>query len=393
MEVAKLATRAGRYIQQPTGYRAFVPAPLPPEPPVRVAGEIQDCLSRADRALGRLDGSIQTLPHPDLFVAMYVRKEAVLSSQIEGTQSSLQDLLAAEARIFSAERPDDVGEVINYVRAMHHGLARLAELPVSVRLIREIHAELMAGARGQHLKPGELRKTQNWIGPGGCTLREARFVPPPPHEVSRSLGELEGFLHEPSSLPLLIRIGLAHAQFETIHPFLDGNGRVGRLLITFLLCEKEVLAKPVLYLSHYFKRHRQRYYECLQAVREDGDWEQWLLFFLRGVHEVSQQAAETARRILQLRETHRRQITEHFGRTAGNGQRVLEYLYEHPIVSVSEVRDLVQTTYPAANNLVRQFERQGILVEVTGNRRNRRFLYRDYTALFNDEVDGGRAHG
>jgi Fic family protein len=211
--------------------------------------------------LGRLDGSIQTLPNPDLFVYMYVRKEAVLSSQIEGTQSSLQDVLAAEAHIFSPDRPRDVNEVVNYVRAMNYGLQRLAELPVSVRLIREIHTELLQGVSGSHLTPGELRTSQNWIGPGGCTLNEATFVPPPHHQVQDMLGDLEKFLHTDTGLPLLIKIGLAHAQFETIHPFLDGNGRVGRLLITFLLCEQQVLLKPVLYLSYFFKRNRQQYYE------------------------------------------------------------------------------------------------------------------------------------
>jgi Fic family protein len=382
--------RAGRYQRQPTGYRAFLPAPLPPDPPIGLDGELQPLLSQADRALGRLDGSIQTLPHPDLFVAMYVRKEAVLSSQIEGTQSSLQDVLAAEARVLSAHRPDDVEEVFNYVAAMNHGLGRLQSLPVSVRLIREIHERLLVDVRGQHLSPGELRTTQNWIGPAGCTLADAIFVPPPPHELPRLLGEFEEFLHdESSSLPLLVRIGLAHAQFETIHPFLDGNGRVGRLLVTFLLCEKEVLLKPVLYLSHYFKRYRQAYYDHLQAVRDEGDWERWLAFFLTGVIEVSQQAAETARRILSLRERHRQTITEEFGRAAGNGHRVLEHLYQHPIVAVTEVRDLIQTSYPAANNLMTQFVKHGILHEITGQKRHRRFLYRDYINLFHDEADSG----
>ena len=217
-------SRGGRYIAQPTGYRAFFPAPLPPVPPVRLAGELHSLLSQADRALGRLDGSIQTLPNPDLFVFMYVRKEAVLSSQIEGTQSSLQDVLAAEAKILAPDRPADVDEVVNYVRAMNHGLRRLGELPVSVRLIREIHAELLQGVRGSHLTPGELRTSQNWIGPGGCTLNEATFVPPPPYAVAEALSDLERFLHGADELPLLVKVGLAHAQFETIHPFLDGNG-------------------------------------------------------------------------------------------------------------------------------------------------------------------------
>lgn len=376
--------RAGRYITQPAGYRAFLPAALPPNPPIQIADELQVWLSKADRALGRLDGSIQTLPHPDLFTYMYVRKEAVLSSQIEGTQSSLQDVLAAEAKMLSPDRPRDVDEVVNYVRAMNLGLKRLAELPVSIRLIREIHAELLKGVRGSHLTPGELRTSQNWIGPGGCTLNEATFVPPPPHEVPEQLAKLERFLHTETGLPLLIKIGLAHAQFETIHPFLDGNGRLGRLLITFLLCEQRALLKPVLYLSYFFKRHRQQYYEHLQSVRDAGAWEEWLIFFLRGIVEVSGQATDTARRILDLREAHRLAITDNFGRAAGNGHRVLERLYQHPIVSVKHVQGWVRTTYPAANDLVARMVTSGILHEYTGQARNRRFSYQSYIDLFHD---------
>ncbi|RJP85197.1 MAG: Fic family protein [Desulfobacteraceae bacterium] len=382
--LSKRSTRAGRYLQQSTGYQAFIPAPLPPDPSIENSGALQLLLSKADRALGRLDGSIQTLPNSDLFVYMYVRKEAVLSSQIEGTQSSLQDVLAAEAKILAPDRPKDVDDVVNYVRAMNYGLDRLADLPVSIRLIREIHTELMKGIRGSHLAPGELRTSQNWIGPGGCTIKEASFVPPPPHEVPKSLSDLEKFLHADTGLPLLVKIGLAHAQFETIHPFLDGNGRVGRLLITFLLCEQKVLQKPVLYLSYYFKRYRQQYYEHLQSVRDHGAWEQWLTFFLNGIVEVSTQATDTARRILSLREEHRRMITEKFGRSAGNGHRVHEHLYKHPIVSVREVKDLIGTSYPAANDLVTRMVDDGILQEFTGQARNRRFIYRKYIHLFND---------
>jgi Fic family protein len=319
---------------------------------------------------------------------MYVRKEAVLSSQIEGTQSSLQDLLAAEARLLRKDRPADVSEVINYVRAMNFGLSRLADLPLSVRLIREIHAELLRGVRGSHLTPGELRRSQNWIGPGGCTLAEATFVPPPPGEVGSALGALETFLHQSDDLPLLVKIGLAHAQFETIHPFLDGNGRVGRLLITFLLCERQVLTKPVLYLSHYFKRHRQEYYERLQAVRNAGDFEGWIGFFLRGVAEVSLEAADTARRILALREEHRTAITQRMGRAAGNGHRVLERLYEQPIVSVKDVEALLGTTFAGANQVVQRLAGLGILVEITGQARHRRFRYDAYVRLFDEEARG-----
>lgn len=380
------STRAGRYIRQPTGYRAFIPAPLPPEPAVALTGDLPGLLSQADRALGRLDGSVLTLPNPDLFVFMYVRKEAVLSSQIEGTQSSLQDLLAAEADLFDESMPRDVDEVVNYVRAMKHGLARLNELPVSVRLIREIHEILMQGVRGGRLQPGELRRSQNWIGPAGCTLTTASFVPPPHDDVPRVLGDLEQFLHAEDALPPLVKIALAHVQFETIHPFLDGNGRVGRLLITFLLTERGVLHKPVLYLSHYFRRHRQAYYDHLQAVRDRGEWEKWLGFFLRGVIEVAGEAAETARRIQLLREAHRAAITSELGRAAGNGHRVLESLFDRPIVTVSDVQRLTGTTYAAANNLVARLAGLGILLEMTGYARNRRFRYDSYVRLFADEV-------
>ena len=385
MRIPTQPGRAGTYVSQLAGYRAFVPRPLPPDPAVQLSGELQALLSRSDRALGRLDGSIQTLPNPDLFVYMYVRKEAVLSSQIEGTQSSLHDVLAAEADVRPPNQPRDVGEVVNYVAAMNHGLARLAELPVSLRLIREIHEKLLRDARGHHLTPGETRTSQNWIGPAGCTLAEATFVPPPPDQLGQHLGDLERFLHaEDEDIPLLIKIGLAHAQFETIHPFLDGNGRVGRLLVTFLLCEQKVLLKPVLYLSHYFKRHRQEYYSHLQSVRDEGSWERWLTFFLKGIVEVSEQATDTARRILNLREEHRRKITENLGRASGNGHRVLEHLYDHPIVSVGDVQELTGTTYPAANDLVARMVGSDILREFTGQARNRKFMYESYIQLFHD---------
>ena len=382
LKAGRHPNRAGVYIPQGGGFKAFIPRPLPPDPAVAIDDDLQHRLSEADRALGRLHGSVETLPNPNLFVYMYVRKEAVLSSQIEGTQSSLQDLLAAEAHIAEGV-PHDVDEVVSYVRAMNVGLQRLNELPVSVRLIREIHRELMRGVRGHHLTPGELRQTQNWIGPGASTIATASFVPPPPHEVPSLLADLEKFLHGDANVPLLIKIGLAHAQFETIHPFLDGNGRIGRLLITFLLCEKGALAKPVLYLSHYFKKHRQEYYDRLQAIRDTGDWEGWLRFFLRGVAEVSVEAADTARRILVLREDHRRQINDRLGRVASNGHRVLERLYEKPVVSIDDVKVITGTTFPAANDVVQRLVNLEILKEITGRTRNRRFLYAPYVALFN----------
>lgn len=378
------STRAGRYVRQPSGYRAFIPEALPPEPPVHITNELQQLLSEADRALGRLDGSIQILPDADMFVYMYVRNEAVLSSQIEGTQSSLQDLLAAEAEILTPNRPKDAVEVINYVSAMNYGLERLSTLPVSTRLICEIHGELLKGVRGSHLTPGELRTSQNWIGPEGCTLREANFVPPPPSELAEAMSSLERFIHYGTELPLLIKIGLVHAQFETIHPFWDGNGRVGRLLITFLLCQQRTLTQPVLYLSYFFKRYRQQYYDELQAVRDAGSWEKWLAFFLRGVAAVSEQSTDTVQRILALRESHRRVINDHFGRAAANGHRVLEHIFSRPVVSVDDVEELIGTTYQTANNLVARLVEYGILREFTGQARNRAFIYQSYLELFNE---------
>lgn len=345
---------------------------------------MQTHLSKADRALGRLDGSIQTLPNPDLFVLMYVRREAVLSSQIEGTQASINDLLEVEADVFTGHQPSDVGEVLNYVAAMNHGLSRLNELPVSNRLIREIHEELMKGARGGFANPGEIRTTQNWIGPTGCTLNEASFVPPPPSSVPNALSDLEKFIHGKHDLPALIKIGLVHAQFETIHPFLDGNGRIGRLLVTFLLCEQKILQVPLLYLSYYFKQNRNEYYDLLQRTRTEGDWEAWLKFFLQGIAEVSNQATETARRIVALRERHRTMITDRLGRVSGNGIAILERLFNQPIVSVNTVREWIGTSYPAANSIVAELCEIGVLVETTGWQRNRRFRYARYIELFAD---------
>lgn len=313
---------------------------------------------------------------------MYVRKEAVLSSQIEGTQSSINDLLKVEAKVFDPNRNHDVNEVLNYVLAMNYGLARLETLPLSLRMISEIHERLLKDVRGQHNQPGEWRRTQNWIGPTGCSLSEAIFVPPPPNSVMEHLGHLENFLHASDGMPPLIKIGLAHAQFETIHPFLDGNGRIGRLLITFFLCENKILSKPVLYISHYFKKHRQEYYDRLQSVRDRGEWEGWLKFFLRGVAEVSNEATETSRRIVALRESHRQIIVDRFGRAAANGLTVLESAFERPVTSVTSIADRLQVTFAAANNLVQRFVDAKILVESTGQQRYRVFTYEPYISLF-----------
>tara|TARA_R110002110_G_scaffold105641_5_gene265405 strand:- start:196 stop:1146 length:951 start_codon:yes stop_codon:yes gene_type:complete len=315
---------------------------------------------------------------------MYVRKEAVLSSQIEGTQASLTDVLEAEAQVISHKRPRDVAEVLNYVSAMNYGLAKLNEIPLSSRLIREIHGKLMAGVRGDNMQPGEVRTIQNWIGAEGATLAHATYVPPPPTQVADALHQLEIFLNEESDLPALIRFGLAHAQFETIHPFLDGNGRMGRLLVKFLLCRDEILSKPVLYISHYLMRHRARYYDLLQATREDGDWESWLNFFLTGIYEVSNEASATARKIVDLREAHRESVTDSFGRAAGNGLKLLEHLFRMPVVTVQTVAAFLDLTYTGASNLVNKLEENGLLNEITGQSRNRVFRYEPYIALFSE---------
>ena len=373
------STRAGRYIRQRAGYAAFIPAVLPPDPPVDVA-QLVEPLSRADIAIGRLDGLGRTLPNPDLFVAMYVRREAVYSSQIEGTQSTLDDVLAFELDASASHVPRDVEEVVNHVAAMNHGLSRLPALPLSLRLIREIHGVLMTDVRGSERSPGEFRRSQNWIGPSGGGLEDAAFIPPPAHDMGLALHDLEAFLHDDAVFPPLIHAGVAHAQFETIHPFLDGNGRVGRLLITFLLVHRGVLHRPLLYLSYFLRRHRAEYYDRLMSVRNGGDWEGWLRFFLRGVAETADEATHTAEDILRLREAHRSEV-QHLG---PNATMMLDQLYQRPVVNVSSVQHALGVSWPTANKLIRQFSDRGLLAETTGQRRNRVFRYGPYLALFQE---------
>ncbi len=381
-------TRAGRYVPQPSGYRAFVPAPLPPDPPIEVGSEILSLLSKADIALGRLDGIVKVVPDPDFFVGMYVRREAVLSSQIEGTQSTLEDLLEAEIEPERSGRFADVGDIVNYISAMNYGLSRLDELPLSLRLIREIHSELLKDGRGAHATPGDFRATQNWIGPAGAGLAQATFVPPPVPEMKEALGAFESFLHADADMPLLFEVGLAHAQFETIHPFLDGNGRVGRLLITFLLVHRGVLRRPLLYLSYFFKLHRTEYYDRLTAVRRNGDWEGWLRFFLRGVAVTADEAAATAGHIFDLRERHRGLVIGEAG--GANGLRLLSALYKRPMVNVNYVASECDITFPTANRLVSRFQELGLLREITGQKRSRLYRYSPYLDLFNEpDVEPG----
>jgi Fic family protein len=376
------STRAGHMIRQLEGYRAFIPAPLPPDPPLAFDAQLATVLAGAGTALGRLDGVAATLPNPELFVAMYVRREAVFSSQIEGTQSTLDDVLAFEIDPGRNSLPGDIKEVVNYIKAMDYGLARLETLPLSLRLLREIHERLMTGVRGGDKSPGQFRVSQNWIGVGPRGLLDAAYIPPPPHEMNAALGNLERFFHDAGGLDPLIVCALAHAQFETIHPFLDGNGRVGRLLVTFLLCHEKILQRPVLYLSHYLKRHRAGYYDRLTAVRTAGDWEGWLRFFLTGVAEVAREAERTARRIVELRE-HARQAAQ-ATRLSVTAFRLVDYLFEQPVINVNAARDQLGVSYVAANGLIADLCNIGLLNEVTGGSRNRMFRFGPYLDLFSD---------
>lgn len=379
-------TRAGRWVKQRGGaepFSCFIPAPLPPTPPIHYDTELQDMEEKANRALGRLEGISALLPDPTLFLYSYVRKEAVLSSQIEGTQSSLSDLLLFENKEAPGVPLLDVQEVSNYVSAMHHGLNRLKEgFPLSLRLIKEIHALLLQGTRGSEKEPGEFRRSQNWVG--GSRPGNALYVPPPAHEVLPAMGALEKFFHnEPSYTPSLIKAGLAHAQFETIHPFLDGNGRVGRLLITFILCAEGVLSQPLLYLSLYFREHRTYYYDVLQRIRTDGDWEGWLKFYLAGVEEVSGQASDTARKLHSMFEGHRVQIQQ-IGKAAGSALRVHELLKRRIILSLPVAQAELNLSFPAVNKAMENLQKLGLVREFTGKQRNRLFCYEPYLKVLNE---------
>lgn len=343
-------------------------------------------LEDANQALGRLDGIASILPDTPLFLYMYVRKEALLSSQIEGTQSSLSELLLFESEEIPGVPLDDVQEVSNYVAAMNYGLERLrGGFPLSLRLIREIHDILLSKGRGSTKQPGEFRRSQNWIG--GTRPGNAAFVPPPPDKVLDCMSALEKFIYEEKSkLPVLIKAALIHVQFESIHPFLDGNGRLGRLLITFLLCAQGILREPILYLSLFFKTHRRQYYDLLQRVREDGDWEAWLDFFLTGIKETSEQAAETARRILAVFEQDRRKI-EKLGRPASSALRVFQYLQSKPILSVPVVAKELGLSAPTVRKSVEHLVALDIAREVTGKKRGKLFVYDDYLALLNEGTE------
>ena len=387
MPSAQQNLRLGRFVETAVAGEvvlAFVPPPLPPAPPVDVLA-LLECLSLAERALGRLDGVTMLLPRQELFLYMYVRKEAVLSSQIEGTQSTLSDLLRFEIEAQAGQPVDDVREVSNYVDAMMYGLGRMEELPLSLRLIREMHERLLRSGRGGTKSPGEFRRSQNWIG--GTRPGNALFVPPPTTELDDCLDALEAFMHETESrLPALIKAGLLHVQFETIHPFLDGNGRIGRLLVTLYLCVNGVLRKPLLYLSLYLKTHREDYYRLLQEVREHGAWEAWLEFFLTGVADTANQAFDAATRIVELFKEDRERIAAKSKR-AGSALRVHGLLQQNPYVTANRLVECTGLTAPTVNAALADLERLGIVEEVTGRKRGRVFGCRRYLAILSEGTD------
>jgi Fic family protein len=366
--------------------RAFVPRPLPPDPPLELNEQRQRLLERATLALGRLDSVTLLLPDPHLFLYAYVRREAVLSSQIEGTQSSLAQLLLFELEESPGVPLDDVVEVSNYVAALEHGLRRLKEgFPLSNRLIREMHAVLLSRGRGSEKSPGEFRRSQNWIG--GTRPGNAHFVPPPPQYVQDCMSDLERFLHnEGNPYPALIKAALAHVQFETIHPFLDGNGRIGRLLIAFILHNDGLLSQPLLYLSLYFKQHRSKYYRLLDVVRTEGDWEAWLDFFLEGVEQTASNAVETAKRLLSLFQKDE-QVIQKAGRSTSTLLRVFRVLCERPLVTVNQVCERSGLSFPAVSHAMAALARLGIVREVTGQRRNRIFAYNEYLNILNEGTE------
>ena len=359
---------SGKVIKTKKDYWAFIPNPLPPEGLDTFSADFVNILSEADRGIGALKSLSKLIPNPNLLIAPFVRKEAVQSSRIEGTQASLTDIFYYEA---SKEKPknSDVLEVLNYVKAMNYGFSRIKKLPLSLRLIREIHRKLMKGVRGDMLSPGEFRTTQNWIGPPGCSLNDATYVPPPVNEMNKLLNQLEKFLYAEDPIAPLVKCALIHYQFEAIHPFLDGNGRVGRLLITFYLYHRGFLYYPILYLSDFFERHRDEYYDLLLGVSQSGNWKKWLKYFIRGVAEQSKAAEETGHDILNLQKNYRQLLQKESVPTPVF--KLLDMLFVNPIVSLNGISEFLKVTWPTAKASVEQLIRLGILKEISGRKRNR----------------------
>lgn len=377
---ANSSNRAGKWRHIKTGdesYKVFIPATLPPRPAIQFDDKLQGLLERANRALGRLEGVVTLLPSADLFIYAYVRKEAVLSSQIEGTQSSLSELLLFENEATPGVPLDDVKEVSNYVAAMEHGLSRMKkDFPLSLRLIREMHEILLRKGRGQDKTPGEFRRSQNWVG--GTRPGNASYVPPPPEEVMPAMGALEKFLHnDPVETSPVIKAGLVHAQFESIHPFLDGNGRLGRLLITLIMCHEKVLSSPLLYLSLYFKENRKTYYAALQNLRTEGGWEEWMAFYLAGVEYVGNQASDTAKKLALMFQEHRVKIRQ-LGRASYTAERLQSLLEQRVLLSPSLAQRELKMSFPAANKALLNLQRLGFVREITGKQKHRVFAYTPY---------------
>jgi len=374
--------RAGKFVTHLSGYMTFIPNPLPPYPPIKYDDQLQFLLSEADRALARLDGVSSILPNPDHFIAMYTKKEALLSSQIEGTQASLEGVLAFEAGLKPKEDIHEIKKVINYVKALNYGIDRLRknDFPMSLRLVKEIHNILLKGTRGTSRNLGVFRRSQNWIGPPGGTINNAISIPPPPNQVRELMLNLEIFMHRKDNIPPLVKIGLIHAQFETIHPFLDGNGRIGRLLITFYLYWKGILTRPLLYLSYYLKEYRNEYYDYLMKIRLEGDWENWLKFFLQGVAEISLEAASSAKEIISLKDklTNKLLMKKIKGAQA---VKLLDILFEKPLISVSDIVMQLKISRQTATQLVNKFSEINILNEVSGKIRYRKYLFADYIKI------------
>ena len=379
--------RAGRYRDQKKGLKTFVPNPLPPDPPLKLDNELINLLSQANLALGRLDGITEILPNPDLFVMMYLKKEAVLSSQIEGTQASLIDVLEFEAKALDPQKPNDVNEVVNYIKAMNFGLEQIKQdKKISISLIEKLHYYLLKETRGGEKNPGKLRNIQNWIGPPDCDISDAIFIPPDVNDMKTALKDLEVFIMKVNDFSPLVKAGLVHSQFETIHPFIDGNGRIGRLIITLLLMKSGCISRPLLYLSHYFKQNRNEYYNRLQAVRSNGEWEQWLSFFLQGIYETSSNAIEASRKIIVLRKQQEILITNKFGNRSGAALKLYNELFNRPVVTVKSIVEITNISYQNANHLASKFEKLDILKEVTGQKRNRIYEFKNYLDILNEGI-------
>lgn len=382
-----MESRGGYFVRQKEGYHAFIPKELPPDRPLDLDAKLQCLLSDADRALARLDGMAIILPNVDVFVAMFMKKEALISSQIEGTQASLKGVLEFEAKVPSCENINDINEVLNYFKAMNHGLEQLKHSPISLDMIKEIHRILIEGTQGSRYNPGEFRTVQNYIGRKGGTIYDADFIPPPPGQVDDLMRNLGQFMNNRDELPPLVKIALIHSQFETIHPFVDGNGRMGRLLITFYLCGNGILSRPLLYMSLFINRHKEEYMTLLTRTRTEGDHESWVRFFLEGLIDVSKEAGNAAKEIILLKESVLERLIQH-DVAGANAVKLTNILFNRPIMSITSVAETLEVSKPSALKMVSKFEQMGILTEITGKQRFKKYLFTDYVAIIERGTKG-----